>query len=128
MRVLPILIVFSTSVALATSCPDAKLRQVVIGGDTIAGIVLPQKPLKFAEVRLYDSSGKTAWVGTTDKDGDFKIRQLHHGTYRLNVHGWGSTTIRLDPKLDKLSGTGQAIGYGLQLLGNECVAYIATTD
>jgi hypothetical protein len=120
------LTLFLTSLALASSCPDPNLRQAVIGGETIAGsVVLHQKPLKFAEVRLYAASGKTAWVGKTDHDGGFIIKHLQRDSYRLNVRGWGSTIIRLDPKLDRLGG--QIIGYSLQLTDNECVAYLATT-
>ena len=68
---------------------------------------------------------EVAWVGKTDKNGGFTIRHLQHDSYRLNVRGWGSTIIRLDPKFDRLGV--QAIGYGLLLMDNECVSYLATT-
>ncbi len=127
MRALPILTLFLASLGLASSCPDPSKRQAVIGGDTIAGnVVLHQKPLKFAEVRLYATSGKVAWVGKTNRDGGFTIKHLQHDSYRLSVRGWGSTTIRLDPKFDRLGG--QAIHYSLRLMDNECVDYLANTD
>jgi hypothetical protein len=36
------------------------------------------------------------------------------------VRGWGSTTIRLNPDLNKLS-NGQIPAYSVQLMENECV-------
>ena len=122
------LTLFLTAAALASSCPDAKMRQAVIGGEIIAGnVIVRQQALKFAQVRLYDSSGKIVWVGTTNKDGGFTIKHLQHDSYRLDVRGWGSATIRLDQKLDRL-GNGQAIAYSLQLLDKQCLSYLAVTD
>ena len=100
MRSIAITMFYLTSLCFASHCPDSRLRQVVIGGDTIDGsVVLHRKALKSAQVRLYLSTGETAWVGMTDKDGSFHITRLRPDTYRLDVQGWGSTTIRLDPKL-----------------------------
>jgi hypothetical protein len=105
----------------ASHCPGVRLRQAVIGRDTIDGsVILKPKSLKFAQVRLYFSTGKTAWVGMTDQDGIFHITHLLPGTYRLDVRGWGSTTIQLDPKLSKLS-NGQVPTSFLHLIENECV-------
>jgi hypothetical protein len=102
------------------------LRQAVIGGDIIDGSVrLHHKPLKFAQLRLFFSSGKTAWIGKTDKNGRFLIRHLRPGTYRLDERGWGSTTIRISPDLNKLS-NGQTFFDSVQLMESECIA--TTTD
>ena len=122
MRSFGITLVFFTSLCYASHCPDPNLRKAVVGGDTINGsIVLRKKPLKFAEVRLYFSTGKTAWVGMTDKDGSFRVTHLPPDTYRLDVRGWGSTTIRLNPDLNKLP-NGQIIpAYSVLLMENECV-------
>jgi hypothetical protein len=121
MRFVALSLVFITSLCFAARCPDARLRHAVIGGDTIDGsVTLKQKPLKSAQVVLYFSTGKTAWVGATDKNGSFHITHVPPDTYRLDVRGWGSTTIRLDPKLDKL-GFGQEPSFFLQLMENECV-------
>jgi hypothetical protein len=99
MRWLTIGIVFFTSLGFASRCPDPNLRQAVIGGDAINGfIVLHGKPVKFAQLRLYSSSGKTAWVGRADKDGAFAIKHLPPNTYRLKVRGWGSAIIRLETR------------------------------
>jgi hypothetical protein len=112
----------------ASHCPDPNLEHAVIGGDTISGsVVLQQKPLKFAQVRLYHSTGKTAWVGMTDKHGSFRITYLRPDTYRLDVRGWGSATIRLNPDLNKLS-NGQIPAYSVQLMESACVGTTTVAD
>jgi hypothetical protein len=117
-----------SSVCYAKPCPDPRLQQAVIGGDTIDGSVrLHHKPLKFAQLRLFFSSGKTAWVGTADKDGGFHIRDLRPDTYRLDVRGWGSTTIRISPDLNKLS-NGQTLFYSVQLMEGECIGTTTVTN
>jgi hypothetical protein len=128
MRLITATLVFVASLCFASHCPDARLRQAVIGGDTIDGsVILNQKPLKSAQIRLYFSTGKTAWVGMTDKKGSFRIAHLPPGTYRLDVRGWGSTTIRLDPTLTELP-NGQMPSWAVQLMDNECVGYSESVD
>jgi Carboxypeptidase regulatory-like domain len=98
------------------------LRQAVIGGDTISGAVLMhKKPLKFAQVRLYSSSGTAAWNGTTDKNGRFTISKMQPGVYRLEVSGWGSTAVQLKPELNR-GPFGQTPAWDLMLTDNACVA------
>ena len=122
MRSIAITMFLLTSLCFASHCPDSRQRQVVIGGDTIDGsVVLHRKALKSALVRLYFSTGQTAWVGTTDKNGSFHITSLRPDTYRLDVRGWGSTTIRLDPKLNNLP-NGQVPKSTVLLMDNECVS------
>jgi hypothetical protein len=112
----------------APRCPDSRLRTALIGGDTITGgVVLHTKPLKFAQVRLYFSSGKTAWVGTTDKNGRFATTRILRGYYRLEVSGWGNTTVQLNPKLDKLS-NGQIPAWNLILMDNSCVGTVMSVN
>jgi hypothetical protein len=128
MRCIAIALVFVTSVCCAKRCPDPRLQQAVIGGQTIDGSVrLHDKPLKFAKVRLFFSNGKPAWVGKTDKDGGFHIRELRPDTYRLDVRGWGSTSIRISPDLNKLS-NGQTVFYSVQLMRDECIATTTVTN
>jgi hypothetical protein len=121
-------LVFVASLCFASHCPDARLRQAVIGGDTIDGsVIINQKPLRSAQIRLYFSTGKTAWVGVTDKKGSFRIAHLPPDTYRLEVRGWGSTTIRLEPTLTELP-NGQMPVWAVQLMDNECVGYSESVD
>ena len=128
MRWIAITLVLVTSVCYANHCPDPRLQQAVIGGDTIDGSVrLHHKPLKFAQLQLFFSNGKHAWVGTTDKDGRFHIRQLRPDTYRLDLRGWGSTTIRISPDLNKLS-NGQTVFYSVQLMEGECIGTTTVTN
>jgi hypothetical protein len=128
MRWLTIGLVFFTTLGFASRCPDANLRQAVIGGDAINGsVVLHGKPVKFAQMRLYSSSGKTAWVGLADKDGGFAIKHLPPDTYRLKVRGWGSATIRIDSTLTELP-NGQIPIWAVQLMDNECVGYSESVD
>ena len=128
MRWIAVVFVFVTSVCCAKPCPDPRLQHAVIGGDTIDGSVsLHHKPLKFAQVRLFFSNGKTAWVGTAGNDGGFHIRDLRPDTYRLDVQGWGTTTIRISPDVNKLP-NGQKIFYSLQLMDGECIGTLAVTN
>jgi hypothetical protein len=128
MRLIAATLVFVASLCFASHCPDARLRQAVIGGDTIDGsVILNQKPLKSVQIRLYFSTGKTAWVGMTDKKGSFCIAHLPPDTYRLDVRGWGSTTIRLDPTVTELP-NGQMSSWAVQLMDNECVGYSESVD
>ena len=53
MRWLTIGLVFFTTLGFASRCPDPNLRQAVIGGDAINGIVVLHGQLvKFAHMRL----------------------------------------------------------------------------
>jgi hypothetical protein len=117
------LILAATLCNAASRCPDPKLQEAVIGGNTInGGVVLHKKPVKFAQVRVYSSSGEIAWMGKTDKDGAFKTTQLPSGDYRLEISGWGSTTIHLNPEIDK--GIRQTPVWNILLTDNACVATI----
>ena len=121
-RLLLTLVLATTLCHAGPRCPDPRLRLAIIGGDTINGsLLIHKRPLKFVQLRLYSSTGKTAWVGMTDKDGGFRVTQLPPDTFRLYVRGWGSTTIRLNPDLNTLP-NGQIPAYSVQLLENECVA------
>jgi len=83
-------------------CPDPRLRQAEIGGDRITGVVLRQgKPVNGARVKVYSSSssGKTEWVGGTDKAGSFTSKHLAPGSYLLELNDWGKTmaaTVKLN--------------------------------
>jgi hypothetical protein len=121
--VLLTLILAATLCNAASRCPDPKLREAVIGGNTInGGVVLNKKPVRFADVRLYSSSGEAAWIGKTDKDGTFKTALLPPDDYRLEINGWGSTTIHLNPGIDK--GFRQTPVWNILLIDNACVATI----
>jgi hypothetical protein len=128
MRWLTVGLVFFSTLGFASHCPDPNLRQAVIGGDAINGfVVLHGKPMKFARMRLYSSSGKTTWVGLADRDGGFAIRHQPPDTYHLTVCGWGSATIRLDSTLTKLP-NGQTPIWAVELMDNECVGYSESVD
>ena len=69
MRWIAITLVFVTSVCYAKRCPDPRLQQAVIGGETIDGSVrLHNKPLKFAQVRLFFSKWRVR-LGREDRQG-----------------------------------------------------------
>ena len=80
-----------------------------------------KKPLKFAKVRLYFSSGTTAWSGTTDNNGRFATTKMPPGDYSLEVSGWGSTIVHLNPEFNK-GPFGQRPAWNLLLIDNTCVA------
>jgi hypothetical protein len=117
--------VLAVSVSVAAArCLDPKLKEAVIGGNTInGGVILHEKPLRFSKVRVHASSRETAWIGKTDKDGTFKTTQLPPGDYRLKISGWGSTAVRLTPELDR-GPFGQVPAWNLLLIDNGCVATI----
>jgi hypothetical protein len=128
MRWIAIALVFVGHMCHANSCPDPRLQQAIIGGETIDGSVrLHNKPLKFAQARLFFSNGESAWIGKTDKDGEFHIKNLRPDTYRLEIRGWGSTTVRIRPDLNRLS-NGQTLFYSLQLMEHECIATTTITN
>ena len=83
-------------------------------------MALQDKPLTFAAVRVYSSSGKTAWMGTTDANGRFRTSTLPPAKYRLEVDAWGSTVVQLNPELDKGFGGGIRTWH-LLLFDNACV-------
>lgn len=127
-RLLLTLVLATTLCKAAPSCPDPRLRLAIIGGNTITGgVLIHRKPLKFAQLRLYSSTRKTAWVGMTDKDGSFRITHLPPDTYRLDVRGWGSTTIRISPDLDKLP-NGQTLFYSVLLIDGGCIDTMTVTN
>ena len=102
-------------------CPDPRLRQAINGGDTISGgVLIHKKPLKFAQVRLYFSSGTTAGNGRTDENGRFTIKKVLPGVYRLEISGWGITAVQLKPELNK-GPFGQTPVWNLLLFDNACV-------
>ena len=117
-----------SSVSYGTPCSDSRLQQAVIGGNSIDGSVgLHHKPVRLAQLRLHFSNGKTAWVGTTDKDGGFHIRDLRPDTYRLDVRGWGRATIRINPDLNKLP-NGQTLFYSVLLMDDGCIGILTGTN
>jgi hypothetical protein len=108
-----------------SACADPAQRHATISGSiAIAGYVYPDgtldgKPLKFADVQVYSSSGQLAYAGKTDKSGWFVTRSLNPGIYRIVIDGWGSTTVRLRLALSEGEGLGGMPS--LRLVENECV-------
>jgi hypothetical protein len=56
-------------------------------------------------------------IGTPNKNGRFNTSRLPPGDYRLEVDGWGSTAVHLNPELDKGFG-GQIPAGDLLLIEN----------
>src|SRR5260370_10366509 len=129
MRWLAFSLILKASLCLAAPlCPDPNLQQAKIGGDAITGyVLLHKKPVRFAAVRLYSPLGTFAWIGTTDKNGGFVTGKLPPADYRLEIDGWGSTSVQLDPKLDQ-EWRPQVPSWSLLLTDNACVGYVMTLD
>ena len=127
MRWLGLPLIFAASLCSAGSrCPDPRGRQASIGGDTIRGGVIPhKKTVKFAQVQIYFSSGKTAWAGATDRNGNFTSNELPAGEYRLEIERWGSTTVQLDPNFHRATGNKTPL-WGLFLSDHSCVMTMMT--
>ena len=81
------------------------------------------KPLKFAEVRIYSSSGHLAYAGQTDTYGWFTTGSLASGIYRAVIRGWGKTAISLSPELNNAYGDFGGASE-LAFVENECVLII----
>jgi hypothetical protein len=111
-----------------SSCPDSKMRQAIVGGDSISGVVLLNgKTLKSALVRLNSVRGKFARGMTrTDENGKFTLHKIAPGKYFLNVHGWGTTSIQVSPKADR--NFIQRPNWWVILTDNECVSVGAGSD
>ena len=111
----------------ASRCPDPRLRRTTIGGESIdGGVVLHKIPLKFARVRLYSSSGHSAWIGRTDKQGRFRTDKLPADEYRLAVDGWGSAAVRLEPARE--NGFHQKPAWNLSLTDNACISTVENVN
>lgn len=111
-----------------SSCPDPRQREVTIGGDAIhASVLLHHKPNVGAQVQLYFSSGKAAWAGVTDKKGSFTVKNLPPDTYKLDVRGWGSTTVRLSTELS-ITKNGQRPYFSVLLTDDECISYMEVVN
>lgn len=98
MRWLSVLPMFSSLCVASSQCHDRSEHNPLIGGHTIIGHVeLHRKSVESAKVQIYASSGQRVWTGTTDKDGMFATGELPPDRYRLEVSGWGSGNVRLNP-------------------------------
>jgi hypothetical protein len=123
-------VILASSLCTAAShCPDPTQRQAAINGESfIAGSVYPHgtlngKPLKFAEVGIYSSSGQLAYVGKTNTDGWFTTGSLPPGIYRVVVRGWGKTAVRLSPESNNPFG-GLGGAFELGFVENQCVLIV----
>ena len=105
MRSFGITLVFFTSLCYASQLPRPGIcGRRWSGGDTINGsIVRQKKPLKFAQLRLYSSTGKTAWVGMTDKDGSFRITHLPPDTLSSRRSRMGTHNNPLEPGFEQIA-------------------------
>ena len=113
-------------VSLVFPCEDPRLQKAVIGGDAIVGTAFrkPGQFLRSARVHLY-LDNKLIWVGTTDKNGGFKIRHLDPDTYELSVAGWGRGEVQLKPEVTMRRKNGQVPAFYLMLIEDTCVAVTA---
>jgi len=75
------------------------------GGPTIVGRIsgtlidsVTKKPLDYASVGLYRSGGKSPLNGViTDEKGNFKLDNIHPGSYKLSITYIGYPTKIIDP-------------------------------
>jgi hypothetical protein len=126
------------------ACPDPAMRETTIGGNGIIGHVLQrhekavpngkQKPLSSARVDVYSVTPFDGTAGLlvhslsaeeshvvavfTNEDGTFDSGVLAAGDYRLEVSGWGSATVHLNPDLGK---DGFGAIYWVDLLDDGCI-------
>jgi hypothetical protein len=129
MRWLAVALILKASLCIAAPlCPDTRLRQAKIGGESISGyVLLEEKPLIFTLVKLYASPGVAAWVGFTDIHGEFATGKLPPADYRVEIGGWGTTNVELDPRADHQFG-GQVPNWSLAFMDDGCVSAGMTMD
>jgi len=110
---------FYILIAILCSFITAKAQFGVGGGSTVVGKIsgtlidsVTKKPLDYASVGLYHSGGKSPITGViTDEKGNFKLNDIHPGSYKLAITFIGYPTKIIDPivttnaKPDKNMGT-----------------------
>ena len=105
---------------LGVGCPSLTTPFDVYGpsirgslqADLIAG-----NPRPYVSLRLL-SADKTVWRGRSDEHGDFEIKSLLPGRYRLLVTGWGSLEVHVHAQ--RFYGSGQTLQLYLRLFGRGC--------
>lgn len=110
-------------------CRDPKQREAAIGGDIIYGFVSQEdgKPLRNAQVKLYVlSTGKTAWVWRTDKDGQFTTPKLPRVAYRVEITGWGEAVVKVGSEQEKQ--LQQTINWTVDFSSDGCVGAGTSMD
>ncbi len=126
------------------ACPDPKMRETTIGGDSITGNITQReekvlydgkyKPLSFARVDVYSlgpfqqmaqlpvhslpDGGSHVVTVFTRENGAFDSGVLAGGDYRLEVSGWGSATVHLRSDLGK---EGFGTFYWVELNDSGCI-------
>jgi hypothetical protein len=116
-----VLLLLMSGWVVAAECPQGWRKSAEIGGDRISAYVSKGgTPLRSARVRLY-SKGKLLGTYRTNGNGGINIYNLSEGEYKLAIEGWGSTTIRIDPKLD-LQSWPQQPSWSISLSDHGCVA------
>ena len=97
---------FYILIAIICSVITANAQFGVGGGGSkvigrISGTVidsLTKKPLDYASVGLYRSGGKSPITGViTDEKGNFKLDNIHPGSYKLTITFIGYPTKTIDP-------------------------------
>jgi len=95
---------FYILIAILTSFITAKAQFGVGGGSSIVGKIsgtiidsLSKKPMDYASVGLYRSGGKSPITGViTDEKGNFKLNNIHPGTYKITITFIGYPTKTID--------------------------------
>jgi hypothetical protein len=117
----------SVSAQAESRCHDPSGREAAVGGDTIFGMVFQNgKPLRNAQVKVYSSTRKTAWVWRTDQEGKFTTAKLRRGAYRVEITGWGSAVVKVGSEQDRLGQ--QTINWTVDFGDDGCVSSGMSTD
>lgn len=150
----------------ARECPDPRMRQATVGGNSIVGTVMQSqksprrgKFLNMARVDIYSVYGEEGHIGLTlpheafetgllpatdyggiysipreqsrvivvftNESGMFDSGVLPEGSYRIEVSGWGSAIVHLNPEMGK---DGFGTFYWVDLLDNGCIGVGASSN
>jgi len=96
---------FYILIAIICSFITAKAQFGIGGGSSIVGKIsgtvidsVTKKPMDYASVGLYRSGGKSPITGViTDEKGNFRLDNVHPGTYKLSITFIGYPTKIIEP-------------------------------
>ncbi|HEY8783502.1 MAG TPA: outer membrane beta-barrel family protein [Mucilaginibacter sp.] len=126
---------FYILIAIICSVITARAQFGVGGGSTIVGKIsgtlidsVTKQPLDYAAVGLYHSGGKSPITGViTDEKGNFKLNDVHPGSYKLAITYIGYPTKIIDPVVTTNAKPDKNMGMIIVAPGSKMLKEVAVT-